>query len=68
MTKQILQSVVPWRRYGPGGMVYLQEKTMKKQVSPKLMPKWKGPNIVFKCLRTVYEIMTHFKGHQVIPL
>ena len=42
-------------------MVYLREKTRKKQVSPKLMPKWKGPYVIVKRFGTVYEVMTSFK-------
>ena len=48
-------------RYKPGDLVYLREKTRKKQVSPKLMPKWKGPYLVVKRFGTVYEIMVALK-------
>ena len=34
--------------YKPGDQVYLMEKTRKKQVCPKLMPKWKGASLVRK--------------------
>ena len=40
-----------------GDLVYLREKTRKKQVSPKLMPKWKGPYMVVQRFGTVYEVM-----------
>ena len=36
-------------------------KISKKQVSPKLMPKLKGPYMIVKCFGTVYDIMTSFK-------
>ena len=48
-------------KFKPGDLVYLREKTRKKQVSPKLMPKWKGPYLVIKRFGTVYEVMTAFK-------
>ena len=48
--------------YKPGDMVYLREKTRKKQVSPKLQPKWKGPYMIVKRFGTVYEVMTAFKN------
>ena len=47
--------------YQPGDMVYLRETTRKKQVSPKLMPKWKGPYLIIGRFGTVYEVMTTFK-------
>jgi hypothetical protein len=49
------------KEFQPGDMVYLREKTRKKQVSPKLQPKWKGPYVVIKRFGTVYEIMTAYK-------
>ena len=48
-------------QYKAGDLVYLREKTRKKQVSPKLSPKWKGPYLVIKQFGTVYEIMTAYK-------
>lgn len=47
-------------KFVSGDLVYLREKTRKKQVSPKLMPKWRGPYMVVKRFGTVYEIMTAF--------
>ena len=49
-------------QYEPGNLVYLREKTRRKQVSPKLSPKWKGPYLVIKRFGTVYEIMTSPKN------
>ena len=49
------------KEYLPGDLVYLREKTRKKQVSPKLQPKWKGPCLIIKRFGTVYEVMTAFK-------
>lgn len=49
------------KEYKSGELVYLREKTRRKQVSPKLQPKWKGPYLVVKRFGTVYEIMTSFR-------
>ena len=46
--------------YKPGDTVYLREKTRKKQISPKLAPKWKGPYLIIKRFGTVYEVMISF--------
>ena len=48
-------------QYQPGDAVYLREKTRKKQVSPKLQAKWKGPFVVVKQFGTVIEVMTGTK-------
>ena len=50
------------KEYKPGDLVYLREKTRKKQVSPKLQPKWKGPFLIIKRFGTVYEVMTAMKS------
>ena len=52
-------------QYQPGDLVYLREKTRKKQVSPKLMPRWKGPYVVVKRFGTVYEVMMNLKGSKL---
>ena len=52
-------------QYRPGDLVYLREKTRKKQVSPKLTPKWKGPYLVIKRFGTVYEVMTAFQVSKI---
>jgi len=46
------------KSFKPGDLVYLREKTRKIQVSPKLMPKWRGPYMVVKAFGTVFEILT----------
>jgi transposase InsO family protein len=48
-------------QFKSGDLVYLREKTRKKQISPKLMPKWKGPFLVIKQFGTVYEVMTVYR-------
>ena len=52
--------------FKPGQVVYMREKTRKKQVSPKLAPKWKGPYLVVKRFGTVYEVMTIFRVTKLI--
>ena len=52
-------------QYRPGDLVYLREKTRKKQVSPKLMPKWKGPYVIVKRFGTVYEVMMNLKASKL---
>ena len=52
--------------FKPGQVVYMREKTRKKQVSPKLAPKWKGPYLVVKRFGTVYEVMTTFRVTKLI--
>ena len=49
------------KEFVPGDLVYLREKTRKKQVSPKLQPKWKGPCLIIKQFGTVYEVMTAYR-------
>ena len=40
-------------QHRPGDMVYLREKTRKKQMSSKLMPKWKGSYMALgQCTRS----------------
>ena len=47
--------------YKPGDLVYLREKTKRKQVCPILVPKWRGPYMVVKRFGTVYEFLTVLK-------
>ena len=54
---QILQFVIPWGTVLAWRQSYPWEMTRKKQVSPKLMPKWKGPYMVVKHFGIVYEII-----------
>ena len=49
------------KNYRAGDVVYLQEKTRKKGVSPKLMPKWRGPYLVISRFGTVCEVQTSAK-------
>ena len=43
--------------FKPGDLVYLMEKTRKKQVCSKLMPKWKRPYIVVRKFGMAYEVL-----------
>ena len=40
-----------------GDLVYLMEKTRKKQVCSILMPKWKGSYMVVRKFGTAYEVL-----------
>ena len=42
--------------YNPGYLVYLKEKTRRKQVCPKLVPKWRRPYMVVKRIGTECDI------------
>ena len=41
------------------------EKTRKKQVCPKLMPKWKGPFMVVRKFGMAYEVLVTPKTSKV---
>ena len=49
----------------PGDLVYLKEKTRKKQVCLKLMPRWKGPFMVVRKFGTTYEVLVTPKTSKV---
>ena len=51
--------------YKSGDLVYLMEKTRKKQVCPKLMPKWKGLFMVVRKFGTAYEVLVTPKTSKV---
>jgi transposase InsO family protein len=52
-------------QYKTGDLVYLREKTRKVGVSPKLMPKWKGPFVILKRFGTVYEVMMSLQASKL---